>query len=197
MTSEQTKISLAIFASGKGSNAQKIIDYFRDHPKIKVSLIVSSKPTAGVIEIAENENIPYFVIDAKTFRETGYAHEVRSMGVDWVILAGFLWKVPEPLLLAYPSKIINIHPSLLPAFGGKGMYGMAVHTAVIAAGEKHSGITIHIIDEEYDRGAVILQKQIDIESNETAESLAIKIHKLEHEYFPKTIEQTVLNSVRL
>lgn len=192
MNHSTTRKGLAIFASGAGSNAQKIIDYFRDHTLIHVALIVCNKPEAGVLKIAEKENIPYVVIDKKIFQETGYVEELKEHHIDWIILAGFLWKVPQVLIEAFPSKIINIHPALLPAYGGKGMYGMAVHTAVVNAGEKQSGITIHIIDEEYDRGDIVLQQTIKLAPGETPETLAQRIHELEYQYFAPTIEKVLL-----
>lgn len=184
---------LAIFASGAGTNAQKIISYFKNHPAVKVGLIVSNKPDAGVLTIARKEDIPFIVIEKARFRETGYTDELAGHGVDWIILAGFLWKVPEVLIRKFPSRIINIHPALLPAYGGKGMYGMAVHTAVVEAGETRSGITIHFVDEEYDHGAVILQSAIELAADETPESLAGRIHELEYLHFAPTIEKIVTN----
>lgn len=192
MNSKQPKISLAIFASGKGSNAEKIIGYFRHHPTIQVALIVSSRADAGVVQVAQTEKIPHIVIHAPEFRTNGAVTAMEQYKIDWIILAGFLWKVPATLLNAYPSKIINLHPSLLPAYGGKGMYGMAVHHSVLAAGEKESGITIHYIDEEYDRGSIILQEKLSISENETPESLAQRIHALEHLHFAPAIEKVVL-----
>lgn len=145
-----------------------------------------------MLHIAEKEKIPHLVIDKQTFRETGYAHVLNEYGINWIILAGFLWKVPQVLVKAFPGRIINIHPALLPLFGGKGMYGMAVHLAVIMAKQKQSGITIHIIDEEYDRGEIIFQQAIDLAPDETAETLAQKIHELEYRFFAPTIERNIL-----
>lgn len=191
MNDVSSKIHLAIFASGAGSNAQKIIDHFRRHSLIKPALIVCNKPGAGVLAIAEKENIPFIVIEKKHFQETGYVDELRLYQIDWIILAGFLWKVPEILISAFPSRIINIHPALLPAYGGKGMYGMAVHTAVVNAKELRSGITIHFVDEEYDHGAIILQAHVDLIPDETPASLAAKIHELEYLHFAPTIEKII------
>jgi phosphoribosylglycinamide formyltransferase-1 len=183
----QTKY-IAVFASGAGSNAQKIIDHFRNSKFVKINLIVCNKPGAGVLQIASAENIPVLMIEKKIFNDTGYVEELKHHHIDFIILAGFLWKLPAILINSYPEKIINIHPALLPSYGGKGMYGNAVHTAVITAGEKQSGITIHYVDDKYDHGKIIFQKTCTVDENETAESLAQKIHQLEHKHYPKQIE---------
>ena len=184
---------LAIFASGAGSNAQKIIDHFRDHSFIEVALVVCNKKKAGVLEIAKSENIPTLLIEKDLFKETGYVNLLQENHINFIVLAGFLWKVPPVLIRAFPEKIINIHPALLPAYGGRGMYGMAVHEAVIKAGEKESGITIHYVDEIYDNGKIIFQTKCDIGRDESPESLANKIHLLEHTYFPGEIERVVMS----
>lgn len=187
-----TMSNLAIFASGTGSNAQKIIDRFRNHPHIHISLIVSNKPQAGVLQIAEKEKIDTLIINKEQFfRGDGYVAELKTAGIDWIILAGFLWKIPEQLIAAFPNRIINIHPALLPKYGGKGMYGHFVHEAVIAAGEKESGITIHFVDEHFDHGTHIFQERCGIDATDTPETLAGKIQVLEHRYFPKVIEKLV------
>jgi len=180
---------MVIFASGAGSNAQKIIDYFKEKTTAEIVLIVSNNPEAGVIEIAAKENIPVLLIEKNQFKKSGYLKEIKKFNPDLIILAGFLWKIPQLLIQSFPHKIINIHPALLPAYGGKGMYGNAVHTAVVAAREKESGITIHFVDEKYDHGETIFQAKCSLSENENAESLAKKIHKLEHEYYPQTIER--------
>jgi formyltetrahydrofolate-dependent phosphoribosylglycinamide formyltransferase len=181
--------TLAIFASGAGSNAQKIIDHFRHSGHSKISLIVCNKPGAGVLNIATKENIPCLLIDKeKFFRGNAYTDELKEQKIDLIILAGFLWKIPAALIKSYPGKIINIHPALLPKYGGKGMYGNHVHEAVINAKEKESGITIHYVDEEYDHGDAIFQARCEVLENDTAESLAQRIHLLEHEHYPKVIE---------
>ena len=182
-------MNIAIFASGAGSNAQKIINHFKQSTKVKVALIVCNNPKAGVVQIAALENIPVLLIEKEKFKETGYADEIKKHSTDFIILAGFLWKIPSVLINAFPNKIINIHPALLPAYGGKGMYGDAVHAAVIASNEKVSGITIHYVDEQYDHGKTIFQAMCDIDAMETPESLAQKIHQLEHEHYPKIIEK--------
>lgn len=183
---------LAIFASGAGSNAQKIIDYFRSPAFIKVALIVCNNPDAGVLKIAAKENIPFIIIEKeKFFRGNGYLAELKEKQIEFIVLAGFLWKVPDILLKAYPKRIINIHPALLPDYGGKGMYGNNVHEAVFAAQEKESGITIHYVDEHYDNGDIILQVKCPVLENDTPDSLAQRIHALEYKYYPKVVEEIV------
>jgi formyltetrahydrofolate-dependent phosphoribosylglycinamide formyltransferase len=183
-------IHIAIFASGAGSNARKIIEHFENKGlRIKVSLIVCNVPGAGVLEIAEEKGIPSLMINKSEFAANGYVESLKNAGIDFIVLAGFLWKVPEVLVRAYPKAIINIHPALLPKYGGKGMYGVRVHEAVIAAGEKESGITIHWVNEHYDEGAIIFQAKCSIDANDTADTLANKIHALEHAHFAPTIEK--------
>lgn len=185
--------NIAIFASGAGSNAQKIIDYFRNSSAIKVALIVCNKPGAGVLQIAEKANIPVLLIEKEPFfNGNAYADVLKKYQIDLIVLAGFLWKVPEPLLKAWPGRIINIHPALLPAYGGKGMYGNKVHESVIAAGDKESGISIHYVDDQYDHGATIFQARCAVLENDTAASLARRIHQLEHEHYPRVIGELVL-----
>jgi formyltetrahydrofolate-dependent phosphoribosylglycinamide formyltransferase len=183
---------IAIFASGAGSNARAIINHFRNSSRVKIALIVSNKPDAGVLSIAQNENIPVLVIEKEPFfRGDAYVEELKKNKIDFIVLAGFLWKVPSSLILAYPNKIVNIHPALLPQYGGKGMYGHHVHEAVIANKEKESGISIHYVDEQYDHGSIILQAKCKVEETDTPSSLAAKIHQLEHQYYPKVIEELV------
>lgn len=180
---------IAIFASGTGSNAQKIIDHFRVSNKVFIALIVCNKPSAGVLNIASVENIPTLLIEKEHFfRGDAYTEELKQAKVDLIVLAGFLWKVPTALITAYPQKIINIHPALLPNYGGKGMYGQFVHRAIIDNKEVESGITIHYVDEKYDHGDIIFQAKCPIIESDTAESLAKKIHQLEHEHYPPIIE---------
>lgn len=180
--------SLIIFASGKGSNAQAIIDYFKQNRKAKVSLIVSNKADAGVLDIARNEHIPFLVVDKHSFKETLLIEQLKEYNPSLVVLAGFLWKIPDALVAAFPDKIINIHPALLPNYGGKGMYGHHVHNAVVAAKDAESGITIHYVNEVYDSGNIIVQARCKVHEGDTADSLAARIHHLEHFYFPRAIE---------
>lgn len=183
---------LAIFASGAGSNAARIIDYFRNHEKTGVALIVCNNPNAGVLSIAAKENIPFIVIEKEQFfRGDAYVPFLHLMKINFIVLAGFLWKIPQAILNAYPGSIINIHPALLPKYGGKGMYGARVHEAVLAAGDKETGITIHYIDEHYDNGDIIFQDKCAVSDSDTPESLAAKVHQLEHQHFPRVIEQVV------
>ncbi len=184
--------NIAIFASGAGSNAARIIEHFKHNPDVKVALIVCNKAGAGVLNIADENDIPILMIGRERFsRGDGYREELTKYNIKWIILAGFLWKLPATLIQAWPSRIINIHPALLPNYGGKGMYGRFVHEAVIAAGDHQSGISIHYVDEVYDHGEVIRQVRCDIDQNETADSLAGKIHLLEHEHFPGVIEEEI------
>jgi formyltetrahydrofolate-dependent phosphoribosylglycinamide formyltransferase len=191
-------VNLAIFASGAGSNAQKIITHFKDLKDqagaANVVLIVTNNPSAGVVKIAASENIPVLVIEKSRFMSDGYIEELKFYKIDFIILAGFLWKIPEQLISVYPNKIVNIHPALLPKYGGKKMYGHYVHQAVIEAGEKESGITIHYVDELYDHGKIIFQAKCPVSENDTPESLAGKIHVLEHQYYPKVIEKVLVES---
>jgi phosphoribosylglycinamide formyltransferase-1 len=183
---------IAIFASGAGSNAAKIIEYFKNHDSIGVVLVLCNKPLAGVLNIASAAGIPSVLIEKDTFfNGNGYVPVLKDHHVDFIVLAGFLWKIPVSLIRAYPSSIVNIHPALLPAYGGKGMYGAHVHEAVIHAGEQQSGITIHFVDEHYDNGDIIFQERYNISPGETPDSLAQKIHELEHTHFPRIIEQVV------
>lgn len=183
---------IAIFASGTGSNAKKIIEYFANHPQIKISLVVSNNPAAKVLQIAAAHKIPSLIIEKeKFFKDNAYVDELKKEGIHFIVLAGFLWKIPQKLLHQFPDKIINIHPALLPKYGGKGMYGDFVHQAVIAAKEKQSGITIHLVDEQYDHGKTIFQATCDVAENDTPETLAQKIHQLEHQYFSEVIEKTI------
>jgi formyltetrahydrofolate-dependent phosphoribosylglycinamide formyltransferase len=183
---------IAIFASGAGSNAAKIIAYFQHHPFIKVQLVVTNNAQAGVIRIAEKANIELLIINKPEFNSANSVVDaLKSKSIHFIVLAGFLWKIPNTLIKAFPNKIINIHPALLPKFGGKGMYGNRVHEAVIAAQEKESGITIHYVDELYDHGPQIAQFNCSVTPSDTPESLAAKIHTLEHQHFAPVIESVV------
>jgi phosphoribosylglycinamide formyltransferase 1 len=185
--------NIAIFASGKGSNAEQISKHFSKNPSGKVMLILTNNPKAGVIERAEKLGIVSVIFDRNTFY---YSDEIvdtlNENEIDLVVLAGFLWLIPENILKAFKGRIINIHPALLPKYGGKGMYGQFVHKAVLEAGEEKSGITIHFVNEKYDDGQIIFQAKVNIENGETPESLAQKIHQLEYEHFPKIVEKVLL-----
>jgi formyltetrahydrofolate-dependent phosphoribosylglycinamide formyltransferase len=185
-------VQIAIFASGTGTNAQKIVDYFRNHPSISIRLIVSNKATAGVLAIASKENIATMLIEKeKFFNSDAYVQQLRDYGIDFIVLAGFLWKLPPQLINGWQRRIINIHPALLPKYGGKGLYGHHVHEAVIKAREKESGITIHYVDEIYDHGDPIFQEKVIVEEGDTPEILSKKIQALEHLHFPRIIERVV------
>jgi phosphoribosylglycinamide formyltransferase 1 len=188
-------VRLAVFASGAGSNAQEIIRYFRNSPVAVVALIVCNKPGAGVIGIAEKEGIPVLMIEKERFfRGDGYVPDLRAAGVGFLVLAGFLWKIPQTLIDAFPKAIVNIHPALLPKWGGKGMYGGYVHQAVLNAGEVESGITIHYVDEHYDHGDVIFQTACPVLPGDTPEKLAERVHRLEHAHYARVIEEEIQKS---
>lgn len=185
-----TPVQLAIFASGAGSNAARIIEHFRGSAHIRVALVVCNKPGAGVIGIAEKEGIPVLLIEKEPFfRGDAYLPQLQEAGISFIVLAGFLWKIPQALTEAYPRAIVNIHPALLPKYGGKGMYGGYVHSAVIGAGEVESGITIHYVDEHYDHGDVIFQTGCPVLPGDTPETLAHRIHLLEHAHYARVVEE--------
>lgn len=179
---------IAIFASGSGTNAEKIIEHFHHSGKGKVAVVASNKKDAFVLERAKQQGIPVFCFSKTELLEGGVKDKMVELGIDLIVLAGFLLKVPETLVDAYPNKIINIHPALLPKFGGKGMYGNFVHEAVKAAGETHTGITIHFVNNHYDEGEVIFQERIEVLPEDSPGEIAQKVHDLEHKYFPKVIE---------
>ncbi len=187
------KKKIVLFASGEGTNAQRIIDYFKTSDQIAVTLVVSNKAEANVLNRAKVAGISTLLIDRASFYESDQTIDaLKSAGADLIVLAGFLWMIPENLVKAFPDRIINIHPALLPKFGGKGMYGMHVHRAVIGAKEKESGISIHYVNEHYDEGRIISQHSCTIVESDTPELLAEKIHGLEYEFFPAAIEKALL-----
>ena len=183
---------LSIFVSGNGTNLQRIAEYFANNPEVEIANVVCNNPKAYSIERAKNLGIPLHMINKEDFKNEAFIKELQDLRVDLIVLAGFLWKVPEALIKAFPKRIVNIHPALLPKYGGKGFYGEHVHEAVVAAKEAQSGITVHYVNEIYDSGEIILQARVSLEDGETPDSLAAKIHKLEQAYFPIAIEQ-VLN----
>lgn len=182
---------IAIFASGTGSNALEIIKHFKDSETAKVGLIVSNNPKAGVQHHASTYNIPYILIDRSTWSQS--PQEVIDIlvenEIDLIVLAGFLQLIPIKLISAFPDRILNIHPALLPQFGGKGMYGSHVHHAVKEAGCRETGISIHLVNERYDEGRIIFQTKIDLDENDTAEVIQKKVLALEHQWYPQVIEQ--------
>lgn len=181
---------IAIFASGTGSNAKKIIEYLnkKSNSPVKVCLVVCNKPDAGVLHIAASNNIPSIIIDKEKFlRGHGYIDELKAANIDFIVLAGFLWKIPSVLINTFHGKMINIHPALLPKYGGKGMYGRFVHEAILANKDKESGITIHYVDDVYDNGQIILQATCVVDENDTPETLEKKVQVLEHRHFPAAV----------
>lgn len=179
---------IVIFASGSGTNAENIIKYFQSSTVATVVRVLCNKKDAKVLERSNSLNINSLYFDRSDFYDTGKILKLLKNEADFIILAGFLWRVPQNIIDSFPHKIINIHPALLPKYGGKGMYGMHVHNAVIANQEKETGITIHYVNEHYDDGAIIFQKSIAINKSDTADSVAKKIHQIEMKYFPKVIE---------
>ena len=190
-----TPVRLAILGSGNGTNAQQISEYFAGRSDVEVACIIYNKRDAYIAQRAKNLGIEARYFGRADFYDNGNVLEyLHSKQIDWVILAGFLWLVPEAMLDAYPDHIINIHPALLPKYGGKGMYGHHVHEAVVAAGERESGITIHIVDRHYDRGTTLFQARCAVTPDDTPDSLAAKIHLLEKEHFPRVIDETINHS---
>lgn len=187
--------NIAIFASGSGSNALRILEHFSASNVAQVVLIVASKPNAGVLKHAENFGVESLVLEKDTYADGSFLRELKSRSIDFIALAGFLWKVADYLLNAYANQIVNIHPSLLPKHGGKGMYGMWVHRSVIDSGDEKSGITIHYVNGNYDEGAIIFQAECEVLPNDTAETLAARVLKLEHEHFPIIIEKVLCNEL--
>jgi phosphoribosylglycinamide formyltransferase 1 len=192
---DPNKKNLVLFASGAGSNAKQIINYFQGSEKARVALVVCNKPGAGVIEVAEQAGIPLLMIEKdRFFNGDGYTRELKAVSADLLVLAGFLWKVPQTLIDAYPRAIINIHPALLPKFGGKGMYGQYVHQSVINSGEVESGITIHYVDEHYDNGDIIFQTGCPVLPGDSTETLAQRVHLLEHMHYARVVDGLLENS---
>lgn len=185
--------NVAIFASGEGTNAENLFNYFNNDKRVKFKLVVTNSDTAGVIARAEKHKKNVQIISKAALME--YTDKIieflKIENIDLIVLAGFLLKIPEAFIKAFPNQIINIHPSLLPKYGGKGMHGMNVHNEVIKNGENESGITIHYVNEEYDKGEIILQVKCEVKKNDTPTTLAAKIRDLEFEYFPKAIEQII------
>jgi phosphoribosylglycinamide formyltransferase 1 len=188
------KKNIVIFASGSGSNAEEIIKYFQNSDKGRIAAIFSNKPDAFVLQRAEKYGIPTEVFTRKQFFESQLVLSMlQKYETDLIVLAGFLLLVPEYLVKEYPGRIINIHPALLPAYGGKGMYGSAVHEAVHRNGERYSGITIHFVNNNYDEGKIILQEKCEITSEDSPSAIAGKVLKLEHYYYPRVIEKVIEN----
>ncbi|WP_408029142.1 phosphoribosylglycinamide formyltransferase [Tenacibaculum xiamenense] len=185
---------IVIFASGSGSNAENIINYFKNSNDISVTHVLSNNKNAKVFDRCERLNIEASLFDKESFTKEETVLNFLLVEADFIILAGFLWRIPAAIVDAFPNKIINIHPALLPKYGGKGMYGMNVHKAVKENNEKETGITIHYVNENYDEGAIIFQAKTEITPEDTPESIASKVHTLEYEHFPKVIENVILNN---
>ncbi len=187
--SKNVKKRIAIFASGSGSNAQKIMEYFKYNDQVEVAIVLSNNPDAYVLQRADNFEVPTHTFDKHAFYKTDeIINLLDKLHIDLVVLAGFLWLIPERLLHKYPNKIINIHPALLPAYGGKGMYGDRVHQAVLDSGDEESGITIHFVNEHFDEGEAIYQARFRIEPSDSLEVIKFKGQQLEHLHYPKIIE---------
>jgi phosphoribosylglycinamide formyltransferase-1 len=185
---------IVIFASGSGTNAQQITEFFLNSKVARVMMIYSNRADAFVLQRAGKMNIPAIVFNKSGFYETDTVlNQLKHLQPDLIVLAGFLWKIPEKIISAFPGKIVNIHPALLPKYGGKGMYGEHVHRAVLESRDQESGITIHYVNENYDEGAIIFQARCAIDDGETPETLAGKIHELEYQFYPKIIEQVLLS----
>ncbi len=183
------KKRIAIFASGSGSNAQKIMEYFKRSPDAEVVLILTNNPQAYVLQRADNFEVPSHIFTRNEFYQTDEVIRIlKTLQVDLIVLAGFLWLVPSSLLSAFPNKIINLHPALLPKYGGKGMYGDNVHKAILEAKEEESGITIHFVNKEFDEGEVIHQSRFKVDPSDTLEMVKFKGQQLEHQHFPRVIE---------
>lgn len=184
------QLYLAVLASGNGTNAEEIFKYFKDHSSISVQGLLTNNPKAHVIKRATRNNIPCRIFNREEFTNGGkILRTLQQWNIDAIILAGFLWLIPEYLIDQYQNRILNIHPALLPQFGGKGMYGMYIHQAVLDSGQKESGITIHLVNKHYDKGTIIFQERCTIDAQDTPETLAGKIHILEHRFYPQVIEQ--------
>lgn len=187
-----TDIKIAVFASGNGSNAENIIRYFKGKDSVSVELIVCNNPNAYVLERAKKLKVDQKVIDRSDFKNSiSFINYLKEKKIEWIVLAGFLWLIPADLVNAYPNRIMNIHPALLPKYGGKGMFGENVHRAVSASGDTVTGISIHFVNAAYDEGNIIFKKTVEIEAGENPESIAEKVHALEYAYFPKIIEEVI------
>ena len=185
-------------ASGTGSNARKIVEHLQDNEFVEVVLIASNRKSAKVLDMASDHSIATTVITRSDFYQSeSFLNQLRELDVDWIVLAGFLWLVPSNLISAYPNRIVNIHPALLPAYGGKGMYGINVHKAVKDNNDNVSGMTIHLVNENYDDGAIIFQGRTDIDPSDSPEDIAAKVLKLEHKFYPKVIEGMVMAQPKL
>ncbi|MBJ6117360.1 phosphoribosylglycinamide formyltransferase [Pontibacter sp. BT310] len=195
---QPVKKNIVIFASGSGSNAQRLLEHFEHHPQIRVAALFSNNPKAYALKRAETYHVPALLFSRDEFYNSDKVLEqVKAFNPDLIVLAGFLWLVPLNLLQTFPDKIINIHPALLPKYGGKGMHGLHVHTAVVQSGDERSGITIHRVNEEYDKGEFILQEYCPVHPQDTPEELAARVLQLEHKHLPEVVEQLLLEKDKL
>ena len=186
------KKRIAIFASGSGSNAQKLMEHFKKHQEAEVVIVLTNNPEAYVIQRADNFEIPTHIFDKHEFIETNdIVNLLKNLQIDLIVLAGFLWLIPNNLLEEFPNQIINIHPALLPKFGGKGMYGDRIHRTILEAGEVENGITIHFVNEKFDEGEIIYQSRFKIGKNDTLETIKFKGQQLEHLHYPRIIENLI------
>lgn len=188
---------LAIFASGSGTNAENLIKHFKNSQLANITLVLSNNKNAQVLQRAKKHDVKTLIFSRKELYETDYIVEILKEKADFIILAGFLWRIPRSLIEAYPDGIVNIHPALLPKYGGKGMYGMRVHETVKENGEKESGISVHYVNERYDEGNIICQKKISIIPEDSPNDIAAKIHQLEYKYFPIVIENLLRSDNKL
>ena len=187
---QSAKKNIVIFASGSGSNAQRLLEHFEHHPDIRVAALLSNNPNAYALKRAETYHVPAFVFNREEFYKSDKVlQQIQQFKPNLIVLAGFLWLVPQNLLQAFPNRIINIHPALLPQYGGKGMHGRHVHAAVVQSGDPESGITVHYINEEYDKGAFIRQERCPVLPTDTPEDLAARVLQLEHQFLPLVVEQ--------
>ncbi|WP_321309904.1 phosphoribosylglycinamide formyltransferase [Marinifilum fragile] len=181
---------IALFASGSGTNVENIAMHFKNNSNVEIACVLTNNPNAFVLNRAEKLKLPSLVFSRSDFKDTSKVVDyLKEKKVDFIVLAGFLWLIPANLLREFPDRIVNIHPALLPKYGGKGMYGMNVHESVVENQETESGITIHMVSEKYDEGEIVFQAKCSVEPDDTAEDVANKVHKLEYEHFPKIIEQ--------
>ncbi|MEZ4945369.1 MAG: phosphoribosylglycinamide formyltransferase [Cyclobacteriaceae bacterium] len=186
------KYKVAIFASGSGTNAERFFSHFKDHPQIEIVLLLSNKADAFVLHRAKKAGVASRVFDRQQLKEGEVLSWLREEEITHIVLAGFLWLIPDNLINAYPEQIINIHPALLPKYGGKGMYGSKVHEAVKEAGEKETGITIHLVNHHYDEGAILFQARTNVDQKDTPDDIAAKVHKLEYQHYPVVAENWIL-----
>jgi phosphoribosylglycinamide formyltransferase-1 len=191
-----TQVNIAIFASGAATNAKNITRYFLSNPNIKVALLASNKIDSGIPAIAREYNIPYYIFNRDELYHSDKVIQVlHAHNIHLIVLAGFLWLVPENLIQSYKNRILNIHPALLPKYGGKGMYGMRVHKAVKESQDKETGITIHLVNEEYDKGTILHQSKTEVLAEDTLEDIARKVHDLEYKYYPVVIEEYIYKHI--